>query len=191
MIPSRVSATLFPIAIALRLSVGCILAQEDPADLVQARTVYQRDVEFATRPIRDRYVAKLETLKRSLGSRGEAKAAAAVQDEIDRVREITTGQTAIAKFAGTWKVAYSVGTTRNYVITADGQVTLDDHDGKPPKTTKLIVKGNDVLLDLQDGWIERLRISGKTLAIDHFNPKGLYPAGQPNAKGTGTLAGAR
>lgn len=171
-------------------SIGAV-GQEENQELAQARAQFDKEVEFSTRPIRDRYLSRIESLKRTLGARGDARGAAAVQDEIDRIRETITGQQAFSKFAGTWKVTYNVGTVRNYAITADGQVTQDEHDGKPPKTTKLIVKGGDVLLDLQEGWIERLRINGKILAIDHFNPKTLYPAGQPNARGTGALVSAR
>ena len=68
--PSRASSALILIVITLGLSAAGTLAQEDPADLIQARALYQRDVEFVSRPIRDRYVTKLETLKRTLGSRG-------------------------------------------------------------------------------------------------------------------------
>ena len=183
----RKAAPIF-IAVAV-LSIGARGQEENP-ELAQARAQFDKEVEFSTRPIRDRYLSRIETLKRTLGARGDARGAAAVQDEIDRIRETITGQQALSKFAGTWKVTYSVGTVRNYVITAEGQVTQDEHAGKPPKTTKLFVKGSDVLLDLQEGWIERVRINGKILAIDHFNPKTLYPAGQPNARGTGALVSA-
>ena len=186
-IPTRTLCKILRVFAAIALAPSGARSQTENQDLAQARAVYEKEVEFSTRPIRDRYLSRLDTIKRTLGARGDARGAAAVQDEIDRIREITTGQTSVAKFAGAWKVAYSVGTVRNYVITSDGQVTQDDHDGKPPKTTKLLVKGNDVLIDLQEGWIERLRINGKVLAVEHYNPKALYPAGQPNAKGTGTL----
>jgi hypothetical protein len=180
---------VLPFVFASVAAVG--RGEEEPAELVQARTLYERDVDFVARPIRDRYISRLDSLKRSLGARGDARGAVAVQDEIDRVREATASQQALSKFAGSWKVTYSVGTVRHYVITADGQVTQDEHDGKPAKTTKLIVKGSDVLLDLQEGWVERLKINGKTLVVEHFNPKTIYPAGQPNARGTGALFSAR
>ena len=179
--------TTLPFAVAFAILQTGALGQTENPELAAARAVYEKEVEFSARPIRDRYLSRLDTLKRALGARGDARGAAAVQDEIDRIREVTVGQGSVAKFAGAWKVAYSVGTVRNYVITSDGQVTQDEHDGKPPKTTKLVTKGSDVLLDLQEGWIERLRITGKVLTVEHFNPKTLYPAGQPNAKGTGTL----
>ena len=177
------------VPVFLTIALLCCRAgsEEENPELDLARTAFEKEMEFSTRPIRDRYVSRLETLKRTLGSRGDARGAAAVQDEIDRVRNATPAQGSVAKFVGKWKVSYNVGSVRTYAISADGQVTQDEHDGTPPKTGKLIVKGNDVLLDLNQAWIERLRVNGKTLTVDHFNPKALYPAGQPNAKGTGTL----
>jgi hypothetical protein len=168
-----------------------VSGQEENQELVQIRGQFEKEIEFVARPIRDRYLSRLETLKRALGSRGDARGSAAVQDEIDRIREIITGQQVVSKFAGTWKVTYNVGTVRHYAITSDGQVTQDEHDGKPPKTAKLTMKGNDVLLDLQEGWIERLRIKGKTLSVENYNPKTLYPASQANALGVGTLVAGR
>ena len=179
-----------PVAFALAAQGGTAVGQEENADLVQARAQFEREIDFSARPIRDRYVSRLESLKRTLGGRGDARGAAAVQDEIDRVHAMTLAQGAVAKFAGMWKVTYTVGTVRTYAISPDGVVVHNDNDGKPPKTARLIMKGSDVLLDLQEGWIERLRVTGKTLTVDHFNPKALYPAGQPNAKGTGTLVTA-
>ena len=191
--PSRASSALILIVITLGLSAAGTLAQEDPADLIQARALYQRDVEFVSRPIRDRYVTKLETLKRTLGSRGEAKAAAAVQDEIDRVKA-TVPEPGAEKLAGHWHIAYMNGGTRRYVISQDGFVTLSEMDGKPvnpPLKAKLAAKGADFLLELESGKIERLKITGKKLSIEHFSTKALFESGNPNIRGTGTLLSAR
>ena len=179
-----------PVAFALAAQGGTADGQEENADLVQSRTQFEREIDFSARPIRDRYMSRLESLKRTLGGRGDARGAASVQDEIDRVHAMTLAQGAMSKFAGTWKVTYNVGSVRTYAISPEGVVTHNENNGKPPQTVRLIVKGNDVLLDLQQGWIERLRVTGKTLNVDHFNPKTLYPVSQPNAKGTGTLVTA-
>ena len=178
---------------ALGLSAVGTLAQEDPADLIQARALYQRDVEFVSRPIRDRYVTKLETLKRTLGSRGEAKAAAAVQDEIDRVKA-TVPEPGAEKLAGNWLIAYVNSGTRRYNISQDGFVTLSEMDGKPvnpPLKAKLAAKGADFLLEIENGKIERLKITGKKLSIEHFSTKALFESNNPNIRGTGTLLGGR
>ena len=179
-----------PVAFALAAQGGTAVGQEENADLVQARAQFEREVDFSARPIRDRYVSRLESLKRTLGGRGDARGAAAVQDEIDRVRDLTLAQGVLSKFAGTWKVAYTNGTVRIYAISADGRVNCAEVNASGPQKPKLYVKGNDVLLEIGDGNLERLSIKGKTLLVEHFNPKALYLAGPPNAKGTGTLVTA-
>jgi hypothetical protein len=168
------------------------MGEEDPAELAQARALYQKDVEFATRPIRDRYLSRLDLLKRTLGSRGDARGAAAVQDEIDRVND-TIPDAGIAKFVGSWKITYPSGETKRYVISQEGAVTCDENMGKriPPMKAKLMMKGSDVLLDFNNGAIERLKLSGKNLSIEHFNPKDRYPSGQPLALATGTPISGR
>jgi hypothetical protein len=177
-------------AAAIFLS-GAVSGQEENAELTQARVLYEKDVEFATKPIRDRYASRLESLKRSLGARGDARGAAAVQDEIDRIREMSAGQQAFSKVAGTWKVTYSTGNVRIYTITPEGVAVQKDYEGRGPRTTKLVVKGGDVLLDFDDNILERLHVKARALVVEHYNPKTLYPAGQPNAQGTGALVAGR
>lgn len=173
------------VAVAVCLS-GAISGQEENQELAQARALFEKDIEFASKPIRDRYISRLESLKRSLGARGDARGAAAVQDEIDRIREAVPAQQSFAKFAGTWTVKYNNGAIHHYVITADGQVTHDDNDTNPPKKAKLVIKGNDVMLDINDLWIERLAIKGGKLLVENFSPKTLYPTGRANSLGTGS-----
>lgn len=163
-------------------------ADEIPDELVRLRAAFDKDVDFALRPIRDRYVSRLESVKRSLGSHGDARGAAAVQDEIDRIRLTSGGQGAFAKYVGTWKVVYNHGAIRSYVINADGMLTGTDADGKTPLAgIKLVVKGEDVLLNGGGGFVERLKMSEKTLLIEHWSSKALYPASPPNFHATGTL----
>src|SRR5687768_17097425 len=80
-------------------------AEEEPNELAQARSLFQKEMEFITRPVRDRYLSKLETLKRTLGSRGDARGAVAVQDEIDRTR-LAQGDISTVRFAGRWLITY-------------------------------------------------------------------------------------
>ena len=77
-----------------------------------------------------------------------------------------------------------------HLLAADGVPGLAEVNASGPQKPKLYVKGNDVLLEIGDGNLERLSIKGKTLLVEHFNPKALYLAGPPNAKGTGTLVTA-
>jgi hypothetical protein len=176
-------------ATAFGMRVGPLLADEEPGELVQARAGYQRDVEFATRPIRDRYLGRLESLKRSLGSRGDAKGAIAVQAEIDRMKTAASDASGIAKFAGTWQVVYDNAGTRRYAITAEGAVTWSEDNGKPiaPKKAKITAKGTEFLLEFRDEpALERLSIANGNLIVEHFNPKASYPIINAQHKAVGT-----
>ena len=193
MIRNHTTSILFPLAIfaAMVLAPGTApsarAADEVPDEFAKMRASFDKDVDFATCPIRDRYVSRLETLKRSLGSRGDARGAAAVQDELDRIRLTSGGPGAFAKFAGTWKLAYSHGQTRRYAITVDGAVTGTNFDGSSLAPVKLTVKGNDVLLEYAGGVMERLKVAAKNLMIEHFSPRTLYPNSPANYHATGTL----
>lgn len=178
---------------AMMCATGGILRSQDvPAELTQARIQYQKEIDFATRPIRDRYVSRLDSMKRSLGGRGDARGAAAVQDEIDRVVAAASEQTGAAALVGVWKVTYSNGSTRRYTVAADGTVTFDEDGGKAisPKVGKISAKGDELLLDFQDGALERIKVSGKKLITEYFIPKAQYPGGQPVFKGSGTTTPA-
>ena len=176
-----------PVFMAVALfSSGAVSAQEENPELTQARMLYEKDVEFATKPIRDRYFSRLESLKRTLGARGDARGAVAVQDEIDRIREAVPAQQSFAKFAGNWTVRYNNGAIHHYIIAADGQVAYDELTGTPPKKAKLVIKGTDVMLDITDAWIERVTIKAGKLMVEQFAPKTLYPASKANSWGTGT-----
>lgn len=171
--------------------------QEENPELAQAQAQYRRDMEFATKPTRDRYLSRLDSLKRQLGSRGDARGAVAIQEEVDRIMASIPDEslvTAAAKLAGTWKITYSTGELRTYAVSSDGSVSFLHFDptGRLSGTTKkkLLLKGGDVLVEFQEGAIERLKVSGGKLLVEHFNPKTLYPKGQPAAKGTGVPAAA-
>ena len=156
---------------------------------MQTRAQYQKDVEFATRPIRDRYLSRLDMLKRSLGGRGDARCAAAVQDEIDRVWGASADASGLGSVVGVWKIVYTTGATQRYTIGADGSVTHDEDSGKviPPRAGKMTAKGTDIVIDFADGAIERLKPSRKKLVTELFTAKSQYPDGKPAFHGTGTM----
>lgn len=174
----------------LAFSLGSSLcgADEGSEELARARMAFEKEVDFSTRPIRDRYLSRLENLKRGLGSRGDARGAAAVQDEIDRVKALVIDP-GIAKYVGPWKITFTNGETRHYIISLDGTVMYDEQSGKrltPPVKGRLTLKGNEAFLDFQDGGIHRIKQSGKNLFIEIFSVKDGVPEGQPVAKGTAT-----
>ena len=165
-------------------------AQDDPAELAQARGVFQKEMEFATRPIRERYLSRLETLKRSLGARGDARGAAAVQDEIDRLKaSVATAQEALARLAGIWQIEYKLGSgyTRRYVIKPDGGLLWDEELGKPfgPRKGKVTVKGAEYRFEIEGGAVERVWFTGGGLMLECFNTKASLEAGVPVNTATG------
>jgi len=191
---SRPVCRLAAVFLVLGLGASNVGAEDGVEELARAREAFEKEMAFATRPIRDRYVSRLETMKRSLGSRGDARGAAVVQDEIDRVNAISPEPAGVVRFVGVWKIQYTNGTARRYSISADGSVNYDEMGGKPvspPAKGKVELRGGDFLIDWPDGSLERLKISARNLAIDHFSPKTTYPAGQPSTRGVGVLALSR
>jgi len=169
-------------------------ADEDPQELMQGRATYLKEIDFATRPIRDRYVSKLDLLKRTLGGRGDARGAAAVQDEIDAIKTSSVVAAEAPKIAGSWLVDYGTSGTRRITIKGDGTATLQELNGAPilpVRPGKLAVRGTDLLLEFEgDVVTERITATGNKLTIEQFNPKGSYPAGPAAARGTAVKASA-
>ena len=190
--PVRTLRKTFPdFAVIALLQCGAH-SQTENQDLTAARAVYEKEVEFSARPIRDRYLSRLDTLKRTLGARGDARGAAAVQDEIDRLKALIPDP-GVGRLAGRWNITWVNGFTRIYSISTDGFVTCSELDWKPinpPIKAKLVPKGSEFLLEIEAGKIERLKVTGKTLVLEHFNPKSLFESGgSPNNRGTGKLTG--
>jgi hypothetical protein len=76
----------------LLLTVGwsaALLAQEPakpPAELEALKHRYQQDIEAADKPVRDRYVASLQMLMRSLTAKGDLAGALVVQTELNAMK---------------------------------------------------------------------------------------------------------
>jgi hypothetical protein len=94
-----------------------------------------------------------------------------------------------ARFKGRWLVPFANRTLREYTIDNKGNVeyvreSMVDATGKVinPRevklSTKVIKKGNDYLLDFEDGTLERLSMKNGNLVVEHFDPKTLYPKGR-------------
>ncbi len=75
--------------IALLLAPCSVLAGEqkdEPAELARARKAYEAQVRTITAPARQQYLQQLEDMRAQMGSRGNAPAAIAILDEINKVR---------------------------------------------------------------------------------------------------------
>ncbi len=151
-------------------------AQETPAELQQAKAQHQKEVDFALRPIRERYIARLETLKRTLAGKGDVRAAVAVQDEIDLQSAMVNESAIIAKYVGTWTAP--IGANRRYSIKPDGMVQWIYDNGTVFSTGRLVRNGKDFTF-VWDGLdeINRVTLIENGIAMDCFQPKSNYPAG--------------
>jgi serine/threonine-protein kinase len=95
-----------------------------------------------------------------------------------------------ARFKGRWIVPYPNRVVREYNIDAKGKVehvaegTLDSRNRlinvrQINRTANVTRQGNDYLLDLDDGRLERLSLKGGRLIVEHYDPKESYPKGRP------------
>ncbi len=128
-IRSHVAAILFPLAVSAAISTGlapgvCAPASagDESAELSEARARYEKDVEIATRPLRDRYVQALERIMKSLTLRGDLAGALMVQKEM----EPFSSAVGIARFAGDWVCQYVNGAIHHYTIDPDGTIFWTD-----------------------------------------------------------------
>jgi len=184
-IRSHVAAILFPLAVLAAISTGlapgvCAAASvaDEPAELSEARARYEKDVEIATRPLRDRYVQALERILKSLTLRGDLAGALMVQKEM----EPFASGVGIARFAGDWVCTFSSGSVHHYKIDADG--TFYWTDRTPRKKLQAAMRGNDYVVDFgDDNIMQRFRLAGSELKVEHFNPKTSYPKGLPASLG--------
>ncbi|MBC8872573.1 MAG: hypothetical protein H8E44_24325 [Planctomycetes bacterium] len=87
-------------------------------------------------------------------------------------------------FLGRWVIKYDNKTVRIYVIDAKG-IVASYYEGRLRGQGRLALYGNDVLLNLGDGKLERLRVDDGTLRVEHFNPGRSYPHRVANT-GVGT-----
>lgn len=81
----------------------------------------------------------------------------------------TAKKTHLKLYEGTWILAYKKGNGRRYVIDADGGVTWGT------RRATLTGRGADLILDFGDGKLERVRLAGRRLQIEHFDPATNFP----------------
>jgi serine/threonine protein kinase len=103
----------------------------------------------------------------------------------------------IVKFKGRWIVRCEDRTVLEYVIDVLGNVTLIrrfriDAKGnatevsEPKRLGTLVLEGGDVLMDLNDGNLDRIRLKGGKMYFEHFFPRDDYPDKKPTTTGLGT-----
>jgi len=158
---------------------------------------YERDVKAVTKPIMQKYSAKLENMKRDLGGKGDAVGASAVQQEIDNVTaalsekpKSPTGDTAptitgqqskddaVTTLLGSWNVAG--GSWRGvFTFEKNGKVTQQTQTvrGIANGAGKWQLKKDRVLITWSDGHMDAflLPIDQTSTSVDSQNmgPKSL------------------
>ena len=83
-------------------------------------------------------------------------------------------------FMGVWHVTYSNNYIRNYKVDREDRVLFVEESRQA-----ILQRGNDVLLKFNDGKIERWRLHGNHLLVEHWNPASGYPKQQPTETGVG------
>jgi hypothetical protein len=81
----------------------------------------------------------------------------------------TAKRTHLKLYEGTWILAYQKGNGRRYVIDAEGNVSWG------PRRARLTGRGADLILDFGDGKLERVRLAGRRLQVEHFDPATSFP----------------
>jgi hypothetical protein len=160
-------------------------SQDIPAELQQARAQHQKEVDFALRPMRERYINRLETLKRTLAGRGDRRSEVAVQDEIDLQSTIVNEAAIIAKHAGSWTAP--AGSNRRYAIKPDGTVQWIYDNGTVYATGHMVRNGKEFAFVWDGNTIDemdRVTLTDNSIVLEAFQPKANYPAGLVMAKVT-------
>lgn len=147
--------------------------QEFAATVRKAQADYDAVVQAAAEKLRPR----LETaLERATKAR-QLDAAKALMTEIEGL-----GAGALPVFGagggdavpGTWLVKYHPnGVRRTYVVKPSGDVSCTE--GTSTFTGKIKKDGAGLLLDFNDGKLERLTFAGNRVFVEHYDPKGSFP----------------
>jgi hypothetical protein len=72
---------------------------------------------------------------------------------------------------GKWTMTYESGGVRHYVFDGKGFASFIEER----RIGRLHMKGNDVVLEFDDGKLERLRLMDGMLLVDHYDPASRYP----------------
>lgn len=107
----------------------------EPLALAEARAAYQAAVERATAPLRDKYLAELEKLQKSLTTQGKLEEAMTVKHA--RLVEV---------LAGNWTI---MGTDKKewpFLLYPDGTARM------PHVAGRWSIKENTVIIQWADGW---------------------------------------
>ncbi|MGQ9574928.1 MAG: hypothetical protein ACUVUC_06385 [Thermoguttaceae bacterium] len=99
-----------------------------------------------------------------------------IQKRLEEVAPLEAARTArqaakgpFRAYEGTWIVAFDNGTGRRYLIQATGEVAWGENRGRLKRVN------GDLLIDLPNGDLERIKLAGDGLEIEHFDRMFRYP----------------
>ncbi len=123
---------------------------------------------------------------------GRLEVAVGIRDEIQRLRaegpsvfaesSPTSLRQAISRLTGTWHVAFPSGAVRVYVVDAKGGVSFPAEK----RVAKLKGQPRDMLVDFEDGKLERWTIADGRLFCEHWDPKVHFGKKAPTMVSVGT-----
>ena len=87
---------------------------------------------------------------------------------------------AALRFVGTWRVRYTNDAIRTYEVYTDGGVRFPEEN----RVTQLQGRG-EVLVQFDDGKLERWTLAGKRLLVEHWSRASSYPQQTPTQIGIG------
>jgi hypothetical protein len=123
----------------------------------------------ATDKARAEYAARLDKLIESATKAGNIDAALAIRDERRRLDSIAVyPPSRVADLEGIWEIRYTNKSVRIYIIDRDGRIKAAAKDGKNRAMT--IRAEGDNLLARDGSIVERFKIDGGRLIIEHYNP---------------------
>jgi hypothetical protein len=79
-------------------------------------------------------------------------------------------------YEGTWIVGFTTGKGRRYVIDAGGDVSWGPFRGR------LTRRNDDLVIEFSGGTVDRIKLGGDQLQVEHFDSAAAYPA-QPAWQG--------
>jgi hypothetical protein len=131
-------------------------------------------------PLTEAYGKSLASLVSALTRSGRIDEATVVEQKRLAIQDIQE----MKRFEGVWDISYSIGTSRRYRINAIGNVVWMTSN-TVSSTARLTKKGDDYMLDFNDGKLERFSLRGGKLLVEHFDPSSRYLKGGPNTTGSG------
>ncbi len=160
------------LAVIARTDLGGPKEAKEQADLGSAWVFYAEKLKGPERiAVMRRAIYWGTQGAHALTGLAKAKAEQRIGKAINEVDEADAKEGLFSFYAGEWTIKYTSGFSRDYSIDATGKISASDGT-----TGSLTRSKPDVVANLSDGKLERFRLIGNTLQIDHFSAPANYPS---------------